>query len=326
MAEAGDEPPTSALLRHDKSVTMLMEREPTGDLDDGTGYLVLKKARKRRMYLVLGAVYFLVAMGIFKLVEGWDPSETSVFLLSILTGCGYGHIIPSTKLGLVWTSIFIVLGLMLFASMAGQILEYLVQGEIEYVVSVLEPGFQDADTHNEKKKESRRHQFVVGIVNVGVLLLGSFLWCIAVFKYDFADSAYYSAVTVLKLDNICTLNEVTCSHGWHTSSGGNPKSLCISALWYVLTYGTIGHFLVAASNFLGTDDEARMTTVKKIDNRRLNRMDKDGDGKVTKAEFLRDRLIQGGLCKPEDVDAILANFEELDKDKSGLISKEDLGP
>lgn len=53
------------------------------------------------MYLVLGAVYFLVAMGIFKLVEGWDPSETSVFLLSILTGCGYGHIIPSTKLGLV---------------------------------------------------------------------------------------------------------------------------------------------------------------------------------------------------------------------------------
>eukprot|EP00429_Kryptoperidinium_foliaceum_P006063 CAMPEP_0176016566 /NCGR_PEP_ID=MMETSP0120_2-20121206/7917_1 /TAXON_ID=160619 /ORGANISM="Kryptoperidinium foliaceum, Strain CCMP 1326" /LENGTH=142 /DNA_ID=CAMNT_0017349567 /DNA_START=260 /DNA_END=685 /DNA_ORIENTATION=- len=133
-----------------------------------------------------------------------------------------------------------------------------------------------------------------------------------------------STIIVLRLDNLCTLEEVTCSHGWHTNSGGNPVSLALAALWYILTYGTIGHFLAAASAYLGTETDAEMTTLQRVDMLRLTRMDTDGDGIVTKLEFLRDRLIQGGVCSAGDIDTILRNFDELDITRTGFLNHRDV--
>merc|ERR1712113_1243715 len=129
----------------------------------------------------------------------------------------------------------------------------------------------------------------------------------------------------MRLDSICLLEKVTCSHGWHTSAGGNRESLVFTIFWYVLTYGIVGHFLIAASAYLGTDPEARMSTLGDLSHERVASMDQDGDGKIEKWEFLRDGLIQGRVCNKEQVDSILKSFDELDVDKSGSLTHEDLG-
>lgn len=263
-----------------------------GAVDDGTGAESLARMHKRRVYVALGITYWAVAVVVFWFVENWDMAETSVFLLSVVTGCGYGHLVPSGSVGKVITSVFIVSGLILFATVAGQILDFLVRGEIEYVVGALGPDLQDAASHQEKRQKEKRHQFLTGLVNLSVLFSCSVSYLAIVWNHPVADAIYLAAVTVLRLDTICMLDEVKCSHGWHASDGGNLPSLACTAVWYVLTYGTIGHFLVSASSYLGADSEAQMTTLKKFDHHRLARMDKDGDGTVTRSEFLRDRLIQ----------------------------------
>lgn len=50
-------------------------------------------------------------------------------------------------------------------------------------------------------------------------------------------------------------------------------------------------------------------------------MDLNKDGRISRSEFLRDRLIQDGLCDKETVDAILRNFDRLDTEGYGVLRR-----
>lgn len=297
---------------------------------DGTSAVEDKRKRKRLMYLVLMVVYVVGGMLFYYLVEGWNPAESLILSLSVLTGVGYGHLIPSgdSVLGMVFTAFYILAGLVLFASIAGQILELIMQSEINAVMDAVKAvgSDQNVDTcYVQAQKSDKRHQFVVGCINIGVLFLGAVLLFKLAFGEDVVDAIYLASVSVLKLDSVCLLDAVKCSHGWHSSAGGSFHWLCFAAFWYVLTYGIIGHFLVSATNYLGVDPQASVSKIKTLSHERLERMDRDGDGHVTRDEFLRDRLIQDSLCDAEKIDAILQNFDNLDKNKSGTLTKHDAG-
>ena len=56
----------------------------------------------------------------------------------------------------------------------------------------------------------------------------------------------------------------------------------------------------------------------------IKAMDMDCDGKVDKAEFLIFMLVALQKVEKEDISAIMALFQRLDKDKSGCLSRRDL--
>jgi hypothetical protein len=296
---------------------------------DGAASVERKRRMTHLMYLGLMIVYVFGGMTFYYLVEGWDPAESLVFSLSILTGVGYGHLVPSTALGMVVTAFYILAGLVLFASIAGQILEFIMATEINAVMDAVKAqagggSEENVDTtYRNAQRLDKRRQFAVGCINLVLLVVGAVLLFKLFFGEDLVHAIYLAAVSVLKLDSVCLLDGVKCSHGWHSSGGGSELWLGFAIFWYVLTYGIIGHFMVSASNYLGVDPEASVSKIQSLSHERLQRMDNDGDGRVDRSEFLRDRLIQDGLVDKDAVDAILRNFDRLDKDKNGKLSQAD---
>lgn len=68
----------------------------------------------------------------------------------------------------------------------------------------------------------------------------------------------------------------------------------------------------------------RMLLEAKMDRTTLVRMDKNNDGKVSRAEFLVSCLLRLRKVEKPDLDEILERFDELDVDNSGFITLEDV--
>merc|ERR1719253_427634 len=60
-----------------------------------------------------------------------------------------------------------------------------------------------------------------------------------------------------------------------------------------------------------------------ITEEKIAAMDFDGDGAVTKEGYLKFMLVKGGFVDPHVIDALLASFQELDADGSGILDKDD---
>lgn len=272
------------------------------------------------MYVALFVAYFAISLVAYRALEGWSAAQATIFTLSIVTGVGYGHIVPSGDSTLIFTSVWIILGLVVFATIAAQVLDVIMQVEIEaasYLASKVS-GIEEAQDYEEKRIAAKRTQFLAGVVNISVLYICSCVLFIGYYEESFSKGLYFASLSVLKLDSVCILPEVHCGEG------STNQDLAIATVWYILTFSTVAHFLISASRYLGHDPEPIMTTVTHMTQERFSRMDVDGDGIVRRAEFLRDRLIKGGICSQEEVDRILANFDQLDKDKNGYIDQKDV--
>lgn len=53
-------------------------------------------------------------------------------------------------------------------------------------------------------------------------------------------------------------------------------------------------------------------------------MDADGDGQVSKLEYLSYMLVKMNKVEQDDIDRILTQFRKLDRDGSGVLDKNDL--
>jgi len=56
----------------------------------------------------------------------------------------------------------------------------------------------------------------------------------------------------------------------------------------------------------------------------LSMLDKSGDGQVDKMEFLAYKLVAMGRVQTKDIDEIMARFDQLDTDKSGQLTMDEL--
>ena len=56
----------------------------------------------------------------------------------------------------------------------------------------------------------------------------------------------------------------------------------------------------------------------------LEQMDDDGDGKISREEYLQFMLIEMGIVGKKDLDELDSQFDRLDADGSGYLATEDL--
>jgi len=70
-----------------------------------------------RPSILISALVFIIASGsvFFRYVEGWGWVDSYFFMVVTLSTVGYGHPIPVTALGKIGTTVFIFLGLGVFA-------------------------------------------------------------------------------------------------------------------------------------------------------------------------------------------------------------------
>jgi len=260
--------------------TTLLEDLPT----DGSGPLAAKQKRMRMMYCVFGVVYLVGGSAFFYFVEGWYPRN-----LGLPDGLGdqHAHVCGKVPCG----------------------------GRLRVSQALPTAMALSRRTYQEKVQNQKFRSFLVGCTNIILMCLISVLTMRFYFNEGWVSAIYLSSISVLKLDSICLLSGVICNH-----TQGSVQWLIFTTVHCVVTFSVVTHFIVSASHYLGSDPDTAVSRLHHISTDRFARMDVNIDGKISRSEFLRDRLIQDGICDIEALDAILRNFDRLDKDKSGHIN------
>jgi hypothetical protein len=89
----------------------------------------------------------------------------------------------------------------------------------------------------------------------------------------------------------------------------------------------MGVWLGGVANFIVESRSAQYRkhmSMKELTQQDLEIMDKDGDGKVTRAEFLEFMLIAMNKIDQDLVDELRMHFDRLDADGTGELTKNDL--
>jgi len=304
-----------------------IEPQATGyaPLEQTDGQAAVDARRKQRRIILFSGFGAYMAVGalLYYFVEGWSLLQTSIFNLSILTGVGFGHVAPGTDAGKVVTSIWIWLGIFVYASVGGQILDWLMGWEIDTVKNIFEKP-ADSDSFHDKRKTDRRNAFLAGTANAVGMYVLAVLYFVIRYHAVFSDAMYDAAVSVFNLDSVCTHADVHCSVGWHSSEAGEAADMILALFWAIAMFSTMGHFVATFAAYMGADSAPALSRIQALTKDRLLRMDVDMDGKIRRSEFLRDRLIQSGMCEAKEIDLILKNFDELDKSGTGTIDAKDV--
>jgi len=74
-----------------------------------------------RPYLVAFASLLAVGTVFYSLVEGWNPLDAAYFCVITLATVGYGDLTPVTRLGRLFTMVFIITGLGVLSAFIGAI-------------------------------------------------------------------------------------------------------------------------------------------------------------------------------------------------------------
>jgi Ca2+-binding EF-hand superfamily protein len=89
----------------------------------------------------------------------------------------------------------------------------------------------------------------------------------------------------------------------------------------------MGHWLsVVASSIIASRQSSfhRRLQMQELSQSDLDIMDEDGDGNVSRAEFLEFMLVAMNKVDKEFIDDMRGHFERLDADNTGFLSRDDL--
>jgi len=88
-----------------------------------------------RPSVLISALVFIIASGtvFFHYAEGWGWVDSYFFMVVTLSTVGYGHPVPVTALGKIGTTVFIFLGLGVFALAIREIGNFTVRRRIERI-------------------------------------------------------------------------------------------------------------------------------------------------------------------------------------------------
>lgn len=83
-----------------------------------------------RIVVLVFTLAIIIAGGtvFFRVVEGWTWLDSYFYAVVTLSTVGYGNLVPGTALGKIGTTVFIFLGLGVFAAVIQQIAEFTIRG------------------------------------------------------------------------------------------------------------------------------------------------------------------------------------------------------
>jgi len=105
--------------------------------------------------LVLSVVMIIAGGTVFfRLVEGWSWLDAYFFTVITLSTVGYGSLVPATALGKIGTTIFIFIGLGVFAFAIQQLGRYAMRKREEHTEWLV--GRLDKTTHSANRDREPR--------------------------------------------------------------------------------------------------------------------------------------------------------------------------
>jgi hypothetical protein len=325
------DPQTSPLLGSDRSTASCNELESdrrTSQIRFGFDEFntFSKNSNTIRKCIIAFISYFVIGVVLFSGFAKWTIIDSMYFTSVTVTTCGFGDLVPMDRMEMIYTGIFVVIGLLIIASIVFEILfENIFAGYnaiIDSARSKSSSSFLRRFHSNSQslKNESRRTLWVdmlsAAISMLPLVLLLSFcaLGIGHVEGWDWIQSFYFLLISSTTI-------------GYGDVSPKLQSTRCFSILFLPFSVAVTAEFFRRISGvYLSHKSEQ---AEEEFLNRRLtetdiDRMDFDRNGSVNHEEFVRFMLIAMGKCSAHDLDRLDAVFKRLDKNGEGLLNKDDI--
>jgi len=254
-------------------------------------------------------VYLAVSIGILCSKEPWTFIDALYFCVVTLTTVGYGDLTPSSDGSKIFVSFFALVSVGLIAVALGQITAALFEKQQELLNSIQEKNDPDSESRSAQWKLVTVSLFFLIMMATGILVfaLGE--------GHNFVDSFYYTTITM-----------TTVGYGDFSFKSQGGRLFC--AIWMILATVSTGRLICELVDGRMQARAAALAEAKRqrvlLKKDALSMLDKSGDGQVDKMEFLAYKLVAMGRCQPKDIDEVLARFDQLDADKSGYLTLDEL--
>jgi hypothetical protein len=259
--------------------------------------------------LLTVVLFYLFASLFYANVENWNVVDCLYFLTVTISTVGYGDFHPTKDGSRMFTILVIIVGLVFIFSILSDMANFVLDLAEEQAAKIAK---QKDVTAIDPWKYWRKRSYSLMMVLM-LLFIGSIsIWQIEGWTY--IQALYFCVVTVTTI-------------GYGDLPVGTDDAKIFLLFYIPISVCTVAGALgsIAAIDLERRADEKKMANLqRKLDFDMIREMDTDGDG-VDKLEFLIGMLVQTGICdKEEDIDPWLARFDQLDKDKSGKLDKDDI--
>ncbi|KAL3661355.1 hypothetical protein V7S43_013559 [Phytophthora oleae] len=300
--------------------------------------------RSNLIALALVLSYIAVSILVFHFVEDWSVVDCVYYAMVIVTTVGYGDVTPKTTAGKAFTIFFAFYGICTIGMALGQLASWFLQRQkhvtkmaTQKLLSNVEnaaatairstASFQDKEAKVWKKDQVKSHwkrfqgslpswarkifsdsnkALVHAFVPIVISIMAGLIVG-AIEGWAILDCFYYTLITI-----------TTVGFGDFSPKSQNAK---LYAIFYLpLAVVTVAHGVGSILNELS----ARSVMKTKISMKELLDMDADGDGKVSKLEYLSYMLVKLNKADQDDIDGIINQFHKLDRDGSGELDRDDL--
>ncbi|EEC44725.1 predicted protein, partial [Phaeodactylum tricornutum CCAP 1055/1] len=270
------------------------------------------------------ALYLSVAVMAFSFVfDHWTIVDSMYFAVVTFTTIGYGDLTPDTYAGRIFTCIFALSGVACLGIALGVIGNHIIEAQETAVSQTSALAKAHATPTSTFGCLSR---FTVSLQCwrllwelVVVLALVSFF--VALVASDpgidttkWGDGLYYAIITA-------------CTVGYGDFAPSSQAGRALAIVFIPLAVGAMGHFLSIVANWMIEGRQQRFhkhMQAKELTMQDLEVMDEDGDGKVTRAEFMEFMLVAMNAIDQSLIDELRDHFRHLDQDNSGSLSRQDL--
>eukprot|EP00040_Diaphanoeca_grandis_P035991 m.227730 g.227730 ORF g.227730 m.227730 type:complete len:508 (+) comp33529_c0_seq18:306-1829(+) len=275
-----------------------------------------KSKRQRIIYAVAFFIYFGSAIAFYSGHENWRVLDALYFSVVVLTTVGYGDFIPNSDAAKVFTSFFVLFGVILVAVVLSQIL-----ADIFF------------SRQNEvKKNQAQRVHHLLKLHSIDEPLVVSRFqrvsqWLSTYAKKPFLTLVVFgSGVLVVTVHEKKTFGEalyfvcITCTTvGFGDVSFTSDVGKGFALLWIPLTTLVFSYWAGVSVEYVFGEIAVDSELEHKLSRDLFNLIDVNHDDSLTLDEWMAFVLVDCGYVDLDVLNAVKRRFHELDKDGGGTI-------
>lgn len=256
-------------------------------------------ARLERIAAVVVALHLLGGAVCMHLIEGWELFDSLYFCVVTLATVGFGDMAPITPTGRLFVSGYVLVGFTLVSAGLG----------------ALVAKAQSATARGKTGRPDHRRALGSAAAMAGCIVIVGALGANMAEGWGLIDSLYWAVVT--------------CSSVGFGDLTPSDSSRAVAAL-YILA--SVAGFASAAGRVASAVASAELEAQidefvgRGVSEDLVREIDGDGDGTISRDEYLRFMLVATGRLEAHDLRLIDAQFDELDEDGDGLLRTGDSMP
>jgi potassium channel subfamily K, other eukaryote len=268
-------------------------------------------------YLLAGTTAFYLAMD-----DTYGERTVSrvldalYFSVVTMTTVGYGDIVPASDAAKLLACIFAFAGIGLVGAFLSKAADYLVEKQEALLFRATNLHLADNDRkvlrHMEVNKT--RNKLYTAAVLLAIVLASGVAFLVMEEAMRLVDAVYCVCATVTTL-------------GYGDRSFSSMAGRAFASVWITVSTLVVTLFFLYTAE-LGAERRQRVLAhwvlTRQTTTNDLEAADIDGDHSVSAAEFALYKLKELGKISQQDISEFLEQFEELDVDHSGTLTRSDL--